>query len=358
MATDETPIWEVLEDFKEKIKTQELELKKRRDKMELQETDLDKAKHSLDERAIKLEAREKALDARLVELEPRERSVQEKEDRVRSQDKEVRRREEELQRSRVELERRQVEITRREESIITLADRSAEYEEGIRIMGEHVREMEAALIQDQERTRQMLDELSNLREGLLAKGKVLADQEILLAEGRKIVLDEQKRFVGWEKILNEREESITRRTVGRPEEPLEEIFEEVVEEEEIAPEPVKIEAVPQPEPEVVPVVEEVPKPPPAPEPEPEEEPPTPVFRTVEAAPAIEEEEPETPVFKAEDKPAAPTCPRCRKPISADDEKCHSCGHVLKGAVKQEETKDEGRDEPKKAVAIRKIIRRK
>jgi chromosome segregation ATPase len=354
MATDETPIWEVLEDFKEKIKTQELELKKRRDRMEAQESDLDREKLSLVERASKLDAREKALEARLMELEPRERSVQDKEERIKSQEKEVRRREEEVQRSRVELERRQVDITRREESIITLAGRSAEYEKDIRAMSEHVREMEAALIQDQERTRQMLDELSTLREGLLAKGKVLADQETLLAEGRKIVLEEQKRFVGWEKVLNEREESIVRRTNEQPYQPVE----DAVEEEEIAPESFKKEAVPEPEPEVVPVVvEEAPEPAQAPQPDLEEEP-TPVYKAPETAP-IEEEEPETPVFKAEEKTAAPTCPRCHKTISTDDEKCPSCGHVLKETAKQDEIRDEGRDEPKKAaVSIRKIIRRK
>jgi RNA polymerase subunit RPABC4/transcription elongation factor Spt4 len=109
---------------------------------------------------------------------------------------------------------------------------------------------------------------------------------------------------------------------------------------------------------VVPVVvEEAPEPVQAPQPELEEEP-TPVYKAPETAPAVEEE-PETPVFKAEEKTVALTCPRCHKTISADDEKCPTCGHVLKEAAKQDEIRDEGRDEPKKAaVSIRKIIRRK
>ncbi len=210
--------------------------------------------------------------------------------------------------------------------------------------------MEEALIQDQESMRQMLDELSTLREGLLAKGKVLADQEALLAEGRKIVLEEQKRFVSWEKTLNEREESIARRTVDQPLEPID----EVVEEAEIVSEPVQVEVVPEVGPEPLPevvsaVVETVSEPEQAPSPEPEEEP-TPVYKAPEAATAVEEE-PETPVFKAEDKLAEPTCPQCLKTLSVNDEKCPHCGCVLKEAAKQE-------DEPKKAVSIRKIIRRK
>ena len=363
MSADETPIWEVIEEFKEKVKVQEHELKKRREKMEAEAGELEADRKLLEERAAKLDGREKELDARLADLVPREKANLDKEDRIKALEKEVRRREEEVQRSRVEMERRQVEITKREESITSLADRSAEYENDIRTMGEHAREMEAALIQDQEKIRQMLDELSTIREGLLAKGKVLADQEALLAEGRRIVLDEQKRFVGWEKALNEREESISRRTAERPAE----ASSEVAEEEEIRPEPAEAEEEaaepPAPEPVPEPVMEE----PTAPEPlkveEPEEEPETPVFKASEPAPA-EEDEPETPVFRASDRSSGPTCPNCRKAISEGDEKCPACGHLLKEATHPEEGKkkddlrEEGRDEPKKAVSIRKIIRRK
>jgi hypothetical protein len=210
--------------------------------------------------------------------------------------------------------------------------------------------MESSLLKDQERARQLLEELTAARESLLAKGKVLADQEALLAEGRKIVLEEQKRFVGWEKTLNEREESMARRSsipaaTTDPE-----------------PEPVSVYTAPEPEP--------VPEPPsePAMDPEPivaapeaappEEETPTPVFK---AEPAAEEEEAPTPVYRAEEKPAGPVCPKCSSPVSEQDAKCANCGHVLKEAHKPAEEKERSEakeDASKKPVSIRKIIRRK
>ena len=56
MTTDETPIWEVIEQFKDKVKTQESELKKRRDKIESFEAELDKTRKELDARAARLRA--------------------------------------------------------------------------------------------------------------------------------------------------------------------------------------------------------------------------------------------------------------------------------------------------------------
>lgn len=64
--TDETPIWEVIEQFKDKVKTQEAELKKRRDKIESLEAELDKTRKELDARAAKLDAHEKEIQSRLA----------------------------------------------------------------------------------------------------------------------------------------------------------------------------------------------------------------------------------------------------------------------------------------------------
>jgi hypothetical protein len=355
MASDETPIWEVIEEFKEKVKSQEYELKKRRDKLESTEGELEKVQNELQEQSAKLDARQRELEGRLAELVPRETAVHEAEAALRAQERDVRLREEEVQRSRVEIERRQAEMDRREEGLVALSESSAAYESDIRGMGERIKQMETSLLKDQDRARQLLEELTTARESLLAKGKVLADQEALLAEGRKIVLEEQKRFVGWEKALNEREESITRRS-ALPAQPAHEPIEAV--EESSAPEPVEVEEGFEPEPKAV-VHEIGTSPSPADEPVKEDEVPTPVFRTEE--PKAEDDDEPTPVYRADEKPSRPTCPQCSSPISEDDEKCARCGHVLKDAPRsaEETERTEGKeDASKKPVSIRKIIRRK
>ncbi len=176
-SADETPIWEVIEEFKEKVKSQESELKKRRDKIESYENELERTKKELETRAANLDAREKDIQSRLADLEPRENAVKEHEKKVLALEKSILQREEEINNAWAEVEKRQVELTRREESIIALSERSAAYEEDIRGMGAHIKAMEESLIKDQERSRQLLEELSSMRENLIAKCKVLADQE-------------------------------------------------------------------------------------------------------------------------------------------------------------------------------------
>ena len=205
---------------------------------------------------------------------------------------------------------------------------------------------------------------------------MLADQEALLAEGRKIVLEEQKRFVGWEKALNEREESIARRAMLSPS-----TVESSAPPMTIAPEPMP-EPMPEPVPEIEPEVEIMT---PAPEPREmeatpvvtpsapvaevpieEDEAPTPVFKAepaveVKAETVMEDEEPETPVFRADSKPVGPSCPACSNPVSEVDATCSNCGHQLNEVPKLPEVKEktEVKEEgTKKHVAVRKIIRRK
>ncbi|NLK26027.1 MAG: hypothetical protein GX307_05585, partial [Euryarchaeota archaeon] len=50
MSTDEVPIWEVIDEFKERVKGQEAEIKKRRDRIEASETELEGMRLALEER--------------------------------------------------------------------------------------------------------------------------------------------------------------------------------------------------------------------------------------------------------------------------------------------------------------------
>ncbi len=315
----------------------------------------------MEERSERLKALEKEAEDRLSALGPREAAVSEKEQRLKVQERDLRRREEEVLVSREGLERRQAEVTKREGFLTALYERSASYEASIQKISGRIEEAEQRALEDEVRLRKLVEDAMGMREGLLAKEKAMSEMEELLAEGRRIVTEEQKRYLAWERQLNEREISMSRR-----ETPSDEGMPVENEAEDMASTQAAMEAEAAAEAEAAEIIEPVEhreeiEAPAVDEPEtpiiraePEEEPETPVFRASD----VPLEEPETPVFKAEDDEAETPVFR------ADDVSPEEPETPVFKAADQERTESTpaedtgGKPAVKKTVSIKKVIRRK
>ena len=72
-------------------------------------------------------------------------------------------------RSRAEIERRQKDLTGKEDALTSLSEKSSSYEKGLKEMSERIKSEEEKLLGDEVRLRKMIEEMSTVREGLLAK---------------------------------------------------------------------------------------------------------------------------------------------------------------------------------------------
>ena len=307
-----------------------------------------KRAQTLDAREEKLSDKEKELDERQGELGPRETNVAKKEKELASLDSSLRVLQDDLNAARVTIEKRDKDLTEKETMVLALLERSQEYDTAITEFATKYQALEEKVLADERSASKVLEEMSARREEVLVKIKVLQEQEALLAESKKLVMAEQRRFVEWERQLNAREADLGSR-------------ERSLERSGSIP---KFEAAPMP----TERKERAPERRKEPEPEPEE------IRAKEEKETVEESE--------EAGLAEAFCPECRTIVSASADTCYACGADLKNPRPPEAPKNapkaEERPEPKKAepkpeekaegipaegeakksVSIRKIIKRK
>ena len=308
-----------------------------------------KRAQTLDAREEKLSDKEKELDERQSELGPRETNVAKKEKELASLDSSLRVLQDDLNAARVTIEKRDKDLTEKETMVLALLERSQEYDTAITEFATKYQALEEKVLADERSASKVLEETSARREEVLVKIKVLQEQEALLAESKKLVMAEQRRFVEWERQLNAREVDLGTR-------------ERSLERSGSIP---KFEAAPMPGERK----ERAPERRSEPEPEPEE------IRAKEEARETVEESEEAGLAEA-------FCPECRTIVSASADTCYACGADLKNprppeapknAPKAEEKPEPKKAEPKpeekaegipaegeakKSVSIRKIIKRK
>jgi hypothetical protein len=252
-----------------------------------------------------------------------------------------------LNSARVTIEKRVKDLTEKETTVLGLLERSQEYDTAITEFAAKYQALEEKVLADERSASKVLEEMTARREEVLAKIKVLQEQEALLAESKKLVMAEQRRFVEWERQLNAREADLGTR-------------ERSLERSGSLP---KFEAGPMPGERKERASEK------RKEPEPEE------IRAKEEAKEVVEESEEAGLAEA-------FCPECRTIVSASADTCYACGADLKNpkppeapkhAPKAEERPEPKKAEPKpeekaegtpvegeakKSVSIRKIIKRK
>jgi hypothetical protein len=342
LSGEGVPIWQVIEEFKDKIKAQESDLKERNKGLDSLEASLKERGQFLDQREEALGAKEKEIDQRDQSLLPREHNVSKREKELGVLEEQLRSLQEEVNQARAEIQRRDKELNEKEKVVLELAERSTVHETQMKEAIGRINSVEERVWTEEKESHKVLEELSARREEVLAKVKVLSEQAALLEESKRLVMEEQRRFVEWEGTLNDRESSLgsRERSLSRRESQAPTMAEE------IKPEP-KMEPAVEPKP----IVQEAVK---APEPE-----------------EIEELESESETF----------CPECRTIVSSKAESCYACGADLKNPKpttqnvdkpepKAEEPKaesnvaveasEEHKDsaDAKRSVSIRKIIKRK
>ena len=344
MSGESVPIWQVIEEFKDKIKAQEADLKERNKGLDALEASLKERGQFLDQRDGTLNAKEKEMEQRDQALLPREHSVAKKDKELGVLEEQLRSLQEEVNQARAEIQRRDKELNDKEMIVLELAERSTVHETQMKDAIGRISALEEQILVEEKETRKVLEDISSRREEVLAKVKVLSEQAALLEESKRLVMEEQRRFVEWEGTLNDRESALgsRERALGKRESQP-----QMARAEEIKPEPRAEQAV-----ETKPVAKMVAK-----QPEPE---------------AAEELESDAETF----------CPECRTIVSSKAENCYACGADLKnprpveqkvGRKEASEAKPEqAKTEPssvasdveehagdaKRSVSIRKIIKRK
>ena len=328
----------------------------------------------LDQRESKLTDKEQELDARQKDLEPREVTVEKKEKELAELEGGLRALENDLNTARISIENRDRELSGREQDALKFSERSALYETEIKEATQNLGALEEKILMEQKELLRIMTEVTTRREEMLAKMKVLSEQETLLAESKRLVMEEQRRFVDWERGLNDREAALgeRERALARREgSPLASSVARPAAE----PKPRHVHEEKRPEPKTV---GEEPK-----HHAPKHEP-----AMAEAPSAKEEPKPEVVVESEESGFSEAFCPECRTIVSASADTCYACGADLKNprpavpakpaveakpkekeAPKEEkpaeepaapvaESKSEEHTEVKKSVSIRKIIKRK
>lgn len=217
MADDSVPIWQVIEEFKDKIKTQEADLKKRREDLDALESRLRSEERELSEKEDTLGTKESELKKREGDLAPREHRAAKLQDELAKLQTDLQAREDEIQAGRDNLDKRQEEITKQETELLRLTELTTGYEKKLRDSSDRISKAEERVLTEESELKKMVESLTAKREELLAKIKVVEEQSDLLANSKKIVLEEQRRFVDWERTLGEREKALTHReaTDGR-----------------------------------------------------------------------------------------------------------------------------------------------
>jgi DNA repair exonuclease SbcCD ATPase subunit len=113
LSGDGVPIWQVIEEFKDKIKAQEAEIKKRKEELDEFEATLKNRGQNLDAREGKLDNKEKELEERESQVGPREVEVAKKEKELSSLDASLRELQDELNSARVTVEKRDKDLTQK-----------------------------------------------------------------------------------------------------------------------------------------------------------------------------------------------------------------------------------------------------
>lgn len=213
MADEQIPIWQVIEEFKDKIKVQELDLKERREKLDVREEKLHSDEKVLSEFHSKMEHRESSVARREAEIKQREELNGRKEGELSSLEGNLAQIEKQLRLERSVLEKRQTEISVQESELLRLVEASASHERNVNDSMRRFAEIEERLLADEIKLRQALEDSSARREELLVKSKVLEEQADAAANNKRLMIDQQKRFVDWERSLNDREKALNERLI-------------------------------------------------------------------------------------------------------------------------------------------------
>ncbi|MCE5295489.1 MAG: hypothetical protein LLG16_00070 [Euryarchaeota archaeon] len=356
MADEQVPIWDVIEEFKNKIKVQEIDLKKRREDVDARDAKLKEDERAIVELRSKLEAREGEVAQREATIGARESAVTKKERDLKALESDLSDVETHLITERAALQKRQAEAAERETTQLRLAREGAENEANTKAVLAHLHEIEERLLKDEASIRTVLEEMTAKREGLLVKAKVLEEQAAASSNIKHLMIEQQKQLVELERTLIERERALNERrlfmdsrlkVVSLPVEGDLQVSEPIPEEriavalETKVDESIEMNSVPAP---------------------------------------MEEESADT-----TKRPEEISCPRCKTMIDASSEVCWACGTNVNQAieetakapepapepeVKEEAPKEEAhieakpvepsgpQGEVKKSVSIRKIIKRK
>ena len=102
-------------------------------------------------------------------------------------------------------------IARQETELLRLTGLTAVHEKRQHDSGERMSKAEERILAEEIELKRMIESLTARREEMLAKIKVVEEQSDLLANSKKLMLEEQKRFVEWERSLGEREKALTSR---------------------------------------------------------------------------------------------------------------------------------------------------
>ncbi|HSV41948.1 MAG TPA: hypothetical protein VLH13_00885, partial [Methanomassiliicoccales archaeon] len=149
MAEDQVPIWQVIEEFKDKIKVQEADLKRRRDELDLIERKLRDEERDVAELKRATEAREKTVSEREKNVSERDDSVRRKEAELMALETDLAGIERQLHSERSSLETRQVEISSQEADLLRLVEASAVHEKRAQEAMTHLTEVEDRLLAEE-----------------------------------------------------------------------------------------------------------------------------------------------------------------------------------------------------------------
>lgn len=213
MADEQIPIWQVIEEFKDKIKVQEVDIKERREKLDAREEKLHADEKVLAEFHSKMEHRESSVARRETDIKQREEICDRKSRELSSLEGNLVNIERQLRSERSVLEKRQDEISVQEAELLRLTEAAASHERNVSESMRRFAEVEERLLADETRLRQTLEESLARREELLVKAKVLEEQAEAAANNKRLMIEQQKRFVDWERSLNDREKAMNERLV-------------------------------------------------------------------------------------------------------------------------------------------------
>jgi hypothetical protein len=213
MVDEQIPIWQVIEEFKDKIKVQEVDIKDRREKLDAREEKLRSDEKILAEFHSKMEHRETSVSRREAELKQREELSDRKDKELFSMEGSLTNIEKQLRSERSVLEKRQTEISVQEAELLRLVESASSHERNIKESMRRFNEVEERLLLDETKLRQALEEASARREELLVKAKVLEEQAEAAANNKRFMIEQQKRFVEWERTLNDREKALNEKLV-------------------------------------------------------------------------------------------------------------------------------------------------
>ncbi|MEI6796785.1 MAG: hypothetical protein WCK39_07955 [Methanomassiliicoccales archaeon] len=213
MAGDQSAIWDVIDEFKQKVKEQEAQLRRRREEVEALDVRVKAQAAELEQFRLRIEAKDKEVQRREDDINPREVESNRRLQQAIAMETDLVSREEEMRSRLVIMDQRMAAVNEREQALSMLLETATSYEDGIRqSMAKSVKIEEAVLAEERE-MRRVLDMNLAKRDELIAKMNWLETQSALLDESRRLMSEQQRHLSNWEHTLNDREADINSRPV-------------------------------------------------------------------------------------------------------------------------------------------------